>query len=164
MGYPRNIRSEIYSYDYMLTILTFYKSHLENSANGLITLFRDNKSHMLGQQNIFLLFRFTSLKVILLYNLNIERLLIGSIISFLTSRIKAMDTIFFCCTPVFVSYLEKQLVYHDQCDMKFAAVKDGTHYATDMQPCTFPYTFFLHYWQGFPRFSPVLNISVLYSV
>ena len=53
MGYPRNIRSEIYSYDYMLTILRFYKGHLENSANGLITLFRDNKSHMLGQQNIF---------------------------------------------------------------------------------------------------------------
>ena len=64
MGYHRNIRSEIYSYDYMLTILTFS----ENSANSLITLFRD----MLGQQNIFLLFRFTSLKVILLYNLNIE--------------------------------------------------------------------------------------------
>ena len=64
MGYPRNIRSEIYSYDYMLTILTFS----ENSANSLITLFRD----MLGQQNIFLLFRFTSLKEILLYNLNIE--------------------------------------------------------------------------------------------
>ena len=64
MGYHRNIRSEIYSYDYMLTILTFS----ENSANSLITLFRG----MLGQQNIFLLFRFTSLKVILLYNLNIE--------------------------------------------------------------------------------------------
>ena len=64
MGYHRNIRSEIYSYDYMLTILTFS----ENSANSLITLFRDT----LGQQNIFLLFRFTSLKVILLYNLNIE--------------------------------------------------------------------------------------------
>ena len=64
MGYHRNIRSEIYSYDYMLTILTFS----ENSANSLITLFRD----MLGHKNFFLLFRFTSLKVILLYNLNIE--------------------------------------------------------------------------------------------
>ena len=51
MGYPRNISSEIYSYDYMLTILTFYQGHSENSANGLITLFRD----MLGQQNIFTL-------------------------------------------------------------------------------------------------------------
>ena len=54
-----------------------------------------------------------------------------------------MYTVFFCCTPAFVSFLEKQLVYHDQCGMKLAAVKDGTHYATDMQPCTFPYTFFL---------------------
>ena len=25
MGYPRNIRSEVYPYDYMLTILMFYE-------------------------------------------------------------------------------------------------------------------------------------------
>ena len=65
-------------------------------------------------------------------------LLIGPIITFL------MYTVCFCCAPVFVSYLEKQLVMTSlsMSDMKYAAENHGT-YATDMQSRIFPCIFHL---------------------